>query len=217
MYRDIFYTKYGKAYIDDMSDMVRHPPELLVDQTEYGPNSRSTAAMSESCSPKVWKSVQSVATAYESSNHNLFYQEWLKRKNERASSEGEEQNQSTDGNGNDKKHQMTLTPTLFWYDNVHVCETAHYRDFVFHPSYKMVARGGFVEDKLSPVMIRTCERLGLKDGHSRFGCFLLDDHSGYFFTGHLDGGSYLTPDQKKASYPTKQQQQQQKKSNNTKD
>jgi hypothetical protein len=94
--------------------------------------------------------------------------------------------------------QLSLTPTFFWYDNVHICETAHYRDFVFHPSYKMVVRGGFVEDKLSPVIKKTVERLGLVQGHARFGCFLLDDHSGMFFTGHLDGGSYLTPEQKKA-------------------
>ena len=62
----------------------------------------------------------------------------------------------------------------------------------------MVAKGGFVEDKLSPALRRTVERLGLKDGHSRFGCYLLDDHSGMFFTGHLDGGSYMTEEAKKA-------------------
>ncbi len=54
----------------------------------------------------------------------------------------------------------------------------------------MVARGGFVEDKLSPCLIRSCERLGLRAGHAKFGCYLLDDHSGVVFTGHLDGGTY---------------------------
>jgi len=95
------------------------------------------------------------------------------------------------------KCQLSLTPTFFWYDNVHICETQHYRDFIFDPQYKMVVRGGFVEDKLSPVIKRTVERLGLREGHSRFGCFLLDDHSGMFFTGHLDGGTYMTQTQKK--------------------
>ena len=47
----------------------------------------------------------------------------------------------------------------------------------------MVAKGGFVEDKLSPVITKSVERLGLKKGHGRFGSYLLDDHSGYFFTG----------------------------------
>ena len=56
----------------------------------------------------------------------------------------------------------------------------------------MVARGGFVEDKLSPVITKSVERLGLKDGHAKFGCYLLDDHSGLFFTGHLDGGAFIT-------------------------
>ena len=63
---------------------------------------------------------------------------------------------------------------------------------------------GFVEDKLSPVIVRTIERFGLKEGHSRFGCYLLDDHSGLFFTGHLDGGSYFTAEQRSATFPAKQ-------------
>ena len=81
---------------------------------------------------------------------------------------------------------------------MHICETLHYRDFVFDPNLKMVVKGGFVEDKLSPVIKKSVERLGLKRGHARFGCFLLDDHSGMFFTGHLDGGSYLTVAEKLA-------------------
>lgn len=60
----------------------------------------------------------------------------------------------------------------------------------------MVAKGGFVEDKLSPVLTKTLERLGLKEGHARFGCYLLDDHSGRYFTGHMDGGSYMTKEQR---------------------
>ena len=95
-------------------------------------------------------------------------------------------------NRDDGSHQLSLTLTLFWYDNTHVCKTSHYRDFVFEPKNHMVARGGFVEDKTSPAIVRNVERLGLREGHSRFGCYLLDDHSGYFFTGHLDGGSYMT-------------------------
>ena len=81
---------------------------------------------------------------------------------------------------------------------MHICETLHYRDFVFDPNLKMVVKGGFVEDKLSPVIKKSVERLGQKRGHARFGCFLLDDHSGMFFTGHLDGGSLMTPEQKQA-------------------
>ena len=88
----------------------------------------------------------------------------------------------------------------------------------------MVAPGGFVEDKVSPVIKKSVERFGLIEGHARFGCYLLDDHSGMFFTGkfnltkrdggtntrkepsqysffltgHLDGGSYITVEEKQA-------------------
>ena len=60
----------------------------------------------------------------------------------------------------------------------------------------MVSRGGFVEDKLSPNIIKSVERLGLAEGHARFGCYLLDDHSGTFFTGHLDGGNYVAKEER---------------------
>jgi hypothetical protein len=33
----------------------------------------------------------------------------------------------------------------------------------------------------------------------RYGCFLLDDHAGVAFTGHLDGGSYLTDEERAKS------------------
>ena len=56
----------------------------------------------------------------------------------------------------------------------------------------MTARRGFVEDKTSPTIIRNVEHLGLREGHSRFGCYLLGDHSCYLFTGNLDGGSFMT-------------------------
>ena len=45
--------------------------------------------------------------------------------------------------------------------------------------------------------MKSAERLGLAQGHGKFGCYILDDHSGMFFTGHLDGGAYLTTAEKK--------------------
>ena len=91
----------------------------------------------------------------------------------------------------------------FWYDNVHIPETEHYRDFCFDNKFKMVKKGGFVEDKLSPVLTGTLERLGLKEGHSRFGCYMLDDHSGRFFTGHIDGGAYVSDAMREELYKHK--------------
>lgn len=181
LYRDLFVGQYGRRYQNEFDEAVLRIPELIVSSAKYGPDSESSKAMLVD-SDKVQTNIGSLVEKY------------------KASAQGEipqEKQRDADG-GNlvrtlkEGEHQVILTPTLFWYDNVHICETAHYRDFIFNPSFKMVARGGFVEDKLSPVVKRTVERLGFKDGHSRFGCFLLDDASGMFFTGHLDGGSYLT-------------------------
>ena len=88
-------------------------------------------------------------------------------------------------------HWLVPCPLVNDVWQIHICDTKHYRDFIFNPKYKMVKRGGFVEDKVSPVIRKTVERFGLVEGHSRFGCYLLDDASGYFFTGHYDGGAYV--------------------------
>ena len=94
---------------------------------------------------------------------------------------------------------------------MHLCETEHYRDFCFEHKYKMVKRGGFVEDKLSPVLTGTLERLGLKEGHARFGCFILDDHSGQFFTGHIDGGAYVSEAMREELYTKKKNRKEESK------
>ncbi|KAL3916245.1 MAG: hypothetical protein SGILL_005265 [Bacillariaceae sp.] len=172
-YRDHFNGQYGRAYMDEMAECILRPPELLIDASCYGPDSESTEKM-EYGSKKLQDNIAALIETYKKCHQNIEYEEWLETHPLPPS-----------------KHQLSLTPTFFWYDNVHICETKHYRDFIFDPRYKMVVKGGFVEDKLSPVMKKTVERLGLTEGHSRFGCFLLDDHSGMFFTGHLDGGSFL--------------------------
>jgi hypothetical protein len=166
LYRDIFIGQYGRSYSEEMLDCVIRPPELTLDADKYGTEGRK---LREDISIK----------KYYKSQQYLDHIEWIKSSKVPKN-----------------KCQLSLTPTFFWYDNIHICETKHYRDFIFDPQYKMVVQGGFVEDKLSPVIKRTVERLGLREGHSRFGCFLLDDHSGMFFVGHLDGGNYLTKNQK---------------------
>ena len=181
MMRDQFVGQYGGLYADEMLQCILRPAELLLDANMFGPNSESTQNMNYGAKgDKLRKNLLALAETYKGSQQCLDHIEWLTRSQI----------------PNDKC-QLSLTPTLFWYDNVHICETSHYRDFIFDPQYRMVVRGGFVEDKLSPVIKKTVERLGLKEGHSRFGCYLLDDHSGMFFTGHLDGGSYMTPEQKR--------------------
>jgi hypothetical protein len=173
MYREIFLSRYGKIAHDDLSQLVLRPKELLVDAKKFGPDSESIKAM-EIPHEKLKVNIQSLKDVYMQSLQNTGQMDWLK------------DNPVPEG-----LHQMTLTPTIFWYDNTHVVDTRHYRDFIFDPASKMVAKGGFVEDKTSPIIVKTVERLGLAAGHERFGCYLLDDHSGMFFTGHLDGGSYI--------------------------
>lgn len=178
MYRDIFLGKYGGGLQQfnqhEWSNMVLYVPELLLPATDYGPDSASTKAL-EIGAEKLRLNILALVETYKGSAQAAIAQQ-----------------ASEIASGGRKLHQLSLVPSLYWYDNIHVCTTAHYRDFVFDPSYKMCARGGFIEDKLSPVLKRTVERLGLREGHSRFGCYLLDDHSGMFFTGHLDGGSYMS-------------------------
>ena len=64
----------------------------------------------------------------------------------------------------------------------------------------MVNHGGFVEESVSPIIVKAVERLGFAEGHNLFGCYILDDHSGYFFTGHLDGGNYMTEEVRKERF-----------------
>mmetsp|Transcript_13003 Transcript_13003/g.36616 ORF Transcript_13003/g.36616 Transcript_13003/m.36616 type:complete len:700 (-) Transcript_13003:3171-5270(-) len=180
MMRDLFVGQYGGSYSDEMLECICRLPELQLDASKYGPDSESTEKVDYGeKGEKLRENLLALAETYRGSQQHLDNAEWLEASQVPSD-----------------KCQLSLTPTLFWYDNVHICETSHYRDFIFDPYYRMVVKGGFVEDKLSPVIKRTVERLGLKEGHSRFGCFLLDDHSGMFFTGHLDGGSYMTPQQK---------------------
>ncbi|KAL9180117.1 hypothetical protein ACHAXT_008087 [Thalassiosira profunda] len=174
---DIFAGKYGRRDIDDFKSMILRPEELRIGGHVYGANGSSVDNMTPPKNEKRRKVQEALIKTYRGSHQYRNYQE---------QSKGEEKK--------DGFHQLTLTPTLYWYDNTHIVRTWHYRDFVFKPQYKMVARGGFVEDKLSPCMIRSCERLGLREGHAKFGCYILDDHSGLMFTGHLDGGSFLTAD-----------------------
>merc|ERR1719223_2548706 len=164
MYRDIFLSKYGKAALNELEEMSLYLPSLALCGEIYGEGGSSAASVTGR-SEKVNKSILALKKTYFGS-----YQ-------------GRMQTREV-GPG---KVQLSLTPTLFWYDNTHICDTAHYRDFVFDPRLKMVARGGFVEDKLSPNILKAVERRGLTMGHSRYGCYILDDHSGVYFTGHLDG------------------------------
>ena len=208
MYRDIYIAKYGKG--TEYDDMILYLPQLQVPSTQYGPNSASTNALSVN-NERVKQNILALAETYRgSAQATIECKVTTSRSSVPRTDSDHEAVQSPFHENQQQQQQMSLVPTLYWYDNVHICETKQYRDFIFHPSYKMVAKGGFIEDKLSPILKRTVERLGLRDGHSRFGCYLLDDHSGMFFTGHIDGGSYISPEERKELLASQQQEREAK-------
>lgn len=174
MYYDIFGGKYGRRAVDEFKTMIIRPEELCVGNNAYGVDGISAKNLiGYDTTEQRRTALEALRETYRGSHQYITHKEWVQSHPQK-----------------DGFHQLSLTPTVFWYDNTHIVQTSHYRDFIFNPQYKMVARGGFVEDKLSPCVIRSCERLGLRAGHAKFGCYLLDDHSGVGFTGHLDGGTY---------------------------
>ena len=126
-YRDLFYSKYGKAYSADYDDMTLRPAELRFDPSLYGPHSES-CQQALAANQQLKDNLLAVADKYKDTAQCLDQEAWVQR------------------NPLSGLHQMTLSPTLFWYDNIHLAETSQYRDFIFNPSYKMVSRGGFVEE-----------------------------------------------------------------------
>ena len=79
---------------------------------------------------------------------------------------------------------FSLTPLLQWYDSTHVCSMRHYREFVYRGG--LVARGGFVEDKLGQYQLKRIKERGLS-AHAEFAQFVLDDGIERPMVTHLDG------------------------------
>jgi hypothetical protein len=214
-----FIGQYGKTYMKEMLSLIERPPELCVPAQTFGPDSDSTSKFNyENVHGSLLRNITAFQQNYYKTEQSIEYVNWKQQQQQQQQQQKNDDDNSSIINSTDRRHhQMSLIPTLFWYDNVHICETSHYRDFVFNSQYKMVVRGGFIEDKLSPVIKKTVERLGLAEGFRRFGCYLLDDHSGMFFTGHCDGGSFIgsamkaeiVERKKKQSLSMKGQQEQQ--------
>jgi hypothetical protein len=78
------------------------------------------------------------------------------------------------------RQQLRFVPLLQWYDSTHICATSHYRDFVFGwrgppgAGKRLVAKGGFIEDKLSQAQLAEIRAHGM-EAHAAWGTFLLDD------------------------------------------
>jgi hypothetical protein len=202
MYLEQFVAKYGKAMLQSLKACMKRPPELRLDPRLF--TSKEVAERVFESYPRVSEKYRSLCENYKNSPP------YAELRGEEVSEVGEREgegcsNRGSDGGGDgggdggddgggDVKCQATLIPTLFWYDNVHITRTDHYRDWVFEPERKLVKRGGFVEDKLSPKMVDDVKSKGFSEGWSPYGCFLVDDHCGVAFTGHMDGGAWMTDD-----------------------
>mmetsp|Transcript_21293 Transcript_21293/g.44344 ORF Transcript_21293/g.44344 Transcript_21293/m.44344 type:complete len:395 (-) Transcript_21293:18-1202(-) len=182
MYMEHFVAKYGSPLLENLKACVKRPLELRLDPTKYG--GREVAERLFENYPRVTDKYRSLYDNYRSC---APYMEYL----------GKEVSEVAEGDCGDDdglKCQASLIPTLFWYDNIHITRTEHYRDWVFDDKRKLVKRGGFVEDKLSPRMVEEVKSKGFVEGWSPYGCYLLDDHCGVTFTGHMDGGAWMTDD-----------------------
>lgn len=96
MYRDIFLGKYGKASEEEMRTMVLRPPELVLDANKFGPRGENRNGLVD-VDERILQNIQAVSAAYQTSAQCLVELEWVKK------------NPPPEG-----KHQLTLTPTLFW-------------------------------------------------------------------------------------------------------
>jgi len=83
------------------------------------------------------------------------------------------------GSDGDRASSLRFVPLLQWYDSTHFCSTVHYRSFVFgrRNGKRLVAKGGFIEDKLSQQQLAEIREGGV-EANRDWGTYLLDDGSG---------------------------------------
>lgn len=71
-----------------------------------------------------------------------------------------------------ESEQISLLPMIIWLDSTHIARTKWYKEFVFDESLGLVARGGFIEDRLGQVQLERFKKSGLAS-HKGFGTYLL--------------------------------------------
>jgi len=80
---------------------------------------------------------------------------------------------------------LTITPLVQWYDSAHIARTDYYQNFVFGPK-RLVARGGFIEDKLGQKQLHDIRTQGLA-AHAEYGTYIFNDDVDQPVVLHLDG------------------------------
>ena len=88
---------------------------------------------------------------------------------------------------------VNILVLLFWYVSWHICQTLHYRDFVFTKG--RVPGGGFPEDSLGQGMhaeIWAAAQDGRwREAHSAYGTYIYDADGEGPMVGHLRGRRYI--------------------------
>jgi len=93
---------------------------------------------------------------------------------------------------------VRFIPLIMWHDSTHFASTEYYRNFVFGPR-KLVAHGGFIEDKLGQQQGMDLRNLGWSS-HAEYGTWLFDDYAPApsRMVGHLNGKKFLLRSEKAA-------------------
>lgn len=94
---------------------------------------------------------------------------------------------------------IRFLPLIQWHDSSHFASTEYYRNFVFGTEEKLVAKGGFIEDKLGQQQGFDLREKGWSS-HAKYGTWLLDDgvYAPARMVGHLDGKRFLRKEEKAA-------------------
>ena len=104
----------------------------------------------------------------------------------------------------------SLSPMAFWYDSTHVCETTHYREFVFQETLRRAEKivdvdgsrtrlklGDFVEDTVGHQLLDAVKASGcFESAHAPYGTYLWNDGEAEVHVRHIDGRKYLSPEQR---------------------
>ena len=175
LYRDHICEKYAEFY-NEYKEMILRPKELCVERSEI-----DDALESRNLSLAAHSKTHARAKNYSSSQAMHVENEW----------------RAQNSQCNKPNHiQMTLSPLLFWFDATHVCDVKHYRDLISSSKVR-IKRGSFLETRISLALRKSVNENGFREAHPDFGCYLLDEHTGYVFTRHIDGRKHLTEEQKR--------------------
>ena len=89
------------------------------------------------------------------------------------------------------EHEQHLLPCLKWYDSTHLAYSHFYRNIVFSKELQLVAKGGFIEDKLGQKQRQYYLQHGVKKAINFWKMWIFQDDAPNVvkMVAHLDGSS----------------------------